>query len=122
MLSRPRSRPCLFAVSAVFAFAGLVTSSPARAQFCESLLGPMQQGLSDREIARLADVPVHVVRNCRRDLQQPIRIGPEGYPPVGGAGSPPRGAAGPAPRNPAGPPPGGAPGVPPVGREIQRLP
>ena len=96
--------------------------APATAQFCESLLGPMQQGLSDREIAGLADLPVHVVRNCRRDLQRPIHIGPEGSPPVNAAGAPPRGAAGPAPRNPAGPPPVGAAGAPPVGRDIQRVP
>jgi hypothetical protein len=95
---------------------------PAEAQFCESLLGPFQQGYSDREIARLADLPVNTVRNCRRDLQRPIQVGPEGFPPVNGAGAPPRGAAGPAPRNPAGPPPVGAPGGAPVGRQIQRVP
>jgi hypothetical protein len=86
------------------------------------LLAPMQQGLSDREISRLADLPVNVVRNCRRDLQRPIRVGPDGYPPLNAPGAPPLGAAGPAPRNPAGPPPGGAAGPPPVGRDIQRVP
>lgn len=96
--------------------------SPVAAQFCESLLGPFQQGYSDRQIARLADLPVHTVRNCRRDLQRPIHVGPDGFPPVNAAGPPPRGAAGPAPRNPAGPPPVGAPGGAPVGRQIQRVP
>jgi hypothetical protein len=100
----------------------LFSAAPAAAQFCESLLGPMQQGLSDREIASLSDLPLHVVRNCRRDLQRPIHIGPEGSSPLNAAGGPPRGAAGPAPRNPAGPPPVGAAGAPPVGRDIQRVP
>lgn len=100
----------------------LVPATPVAGQFCESLLGPFQQGYSDREIARLADLPLHTVRNCRRDLQKPIQVGPEGYPPVNSAGPPPRGAAGPAPRNPAGPPPVGAPGGAPVGRQIQRVP
>ena len=100
----------------------VLQAAPARAQFCESLLGPLQQGYSDREISRLADVPIHTVRNCRRDLQRPIQVGPDGFPPINGAGSPPLGAAGPAPRNPAGPPPVGAPGGAPVGRSIQRVP
>lgn len=111
---------------AVVSTAGAVVLSasgkPAAAQFCESLLGPMQQGLSDRQISRLADLPVYVVRNCRRDLQRPIRIGPDGSPPVNSAGPPPLGAAGSAPSNPAGAPPFGAAGAPPVGREIQRVP
>jgi hypothetical protein len=100
----------------------LAVVAPARGQFCESLLGPMQQGLSDREIARLADLPVSTVRNCRRDLQQPIRLGPDGFPPINAPGGPPVGAAGQAPRNPAGPPPVGAPGGPAVGRQMQRVP
>jgi hypothetical protein len=107
---------------AAFAAVLLISANPAAAQYCESLLGPMQRGLSDREIARAADLPLHVVRNCRRDLQRPIRVGPDGSPPVGSAGPPPVGAAGPAPFGSAGPPPGGAAGAPPVGREIQRVP
>jgi len=111
----------VIALSAI-ATISLSSSAPADAQFCESLLGPFQAGLSDREIARGANLPVSTVRNCRRDLQRPIQLGPDGFPPVNGAGPPPVGAAGRAPGKAAGPPPVGAAGAPPVGRQIQRVP
>jgi len=94
----------------------------ARAQECTTLLSLFQQGLSNVEIARSTGWTSNNVAACRRELQRPIIVGPEGPPPVGAAGPAPRNAAGPPPRGAAGPPPVGAAGAPPVGREVKRLP
>ena len=98
-------------------FAGM-----ARAQDCTAFLNLFQQGLSDRQIAGATGLTTNDVAACRRQLQRPIVVGPEGPPPVGAAGSAPRRAAGPPPVGAAGPPPVGAAGPPPVGREVKRLP
>ncbi|HVO26182.1 MAG TPA: hypothetical protein VMW56_21410 [Candidatus Margulisiibacteriota bacterium] len=89
---------------------------------CTAFLSLFQQGLSDKQIARQTGLTTNDVAACRRQLQQPIVVGPQGPPPVGAAGPAPRGAAGPPPVGAAGPPPVGAAGAPPVGREIKRLP
>jgi hypothetical protein len=94
----------------------------ARAQECTAFLNLFQQGLSDRQIAGATGLTTNDVAACRRQLQRPIVVGPEGPPPVGAAGSAPRRAAGPPPVGAAGPPPVGAAGPPPVGREVKRLP
>src|SRR5574337_1069128 len=84
----------------------LLCPVPVRGQDCGWLLGLFQQGLSTGEIARDTGLTGNQVEACRRQLQQPIFVGPEG--------APPQGAVGPAPRNAAGPPP--------VGHEVKRLP
>ncbi len=86
------------------------------------MLGLFQQGLSTNEIARDTGLTHSQVDACRRQLQQPIFVGPEGAPPQGAAGPAPRNAAGPPPVGAPGPPPVGAAGPPPVGRVIKRLP
>jgi hypothetical protein len=94
----------------------------ARAQDCTAFLNLFQQGLSDRQIAGATGLTTNAVAACRRQLQQPIVVGPQGPPPVGAAGPAPRRAAGPPPVGAAGPPPVGAAGPAPVGREVKRLP
>jgi hypothetical protein len=97
-------------------------SGTAGAQDCTAFLNLFQQGLSDRQIAQATGLRTNDVAACRRQLQRPIVVGPEGPPPVGAAGPAPRRAAGPPPVGAAGPPPVGAAGAPPAGREIKRLP
>src|SRR5215475_7667027 len=94
----------------------------ASAQDCTAFLNLFQQGLTDRQIAAATGLTSNDAAACRRQLQQPIVVGPQGPPPVGAAGPPPRRAAGPPPVGAAGPPPVGAAGPPPVGREVKRLP
>ena len=118
--SRTRNLGLLLAgavVAASVTFVGF-----ARAQECTALLSLFQQGLSDVEIARSTGWTPNNVAACRRSLQRPIVVGPEGAPPVGAAGPAPRGAVGPPPVRAAGPPPVGAAGPPPVGHEVKRLP
>jgi hypothetical protein len=110
----------LRAAAAVAASVTLVGA--ARAEECTTLLSLFQQGLSNVEIARSTGWTTNNVAACRRELQQPIIVGPQGPPPVGAAGPAPRSAAGPPPRGAAGPPPVGAAGPPPVGHEVKRLP
>jgi len=105
------------ALAASVSFVGV-----ARAQECTTLLSLFQQGLSNAEIARSTGWTTNNVAACRRQLQRPIIVGPQGPPPVGAAGPAPQNAAGPPPRGAAGPPPIGAAGPPPVGREVKRLP
>lgn len=100
----------------------LLCAGSAPAQDCGWLLGLFQQGLSTEDIARNAGLTPNQVDACRRQLQQPIFVGPEGAPPQGAVGPAPRNAAGPPPVGAAGKPPVGAVGPPPVGREIKRLP
>jgi len=100
----------------------LLCAAPVRAQDCGWLLGSFQQGLSTDEIARDTGLTANQVETCRRQLQQPIFVGPEGAPPQGAVGPAPRNAAGSPPVGAAGRPPVGAAGPPPVGREIKRLP
>jgi len=97
-------------------------SGMASAQDCTAFLNLFQQGLSDQQIAGATGLTTNDVAACRRQLQRPIVVGPQGPPPVGAAGPAPRRAAGPPPVGAAGPPPVGAAGPPPVGREIKRLP
>lgn len=101
---------------------GVAWAGAARAQDCTTLLSMFQQGRSDGAIAQVTGLTRNDVARCRRELQRPIVVGPEGPPPVGAAGPAPRNPAGPPPRGAAGPPPVGAAGPPPVGREIKRLP
>jgi hypothetical protein len=82
----------------------------------------LREGRSTVEIARMSGMTSADVGRCRRELSQPVFVGPEGAPPVGAAGPAPRGAAGPPPGGAAGRPPAGAAGPPPVGHEVQRLP
>ena len=87
----------------------------ASAQDCTALLNLFQQGLSDQQIAGATGLTTNDVAACRRQLQPPIVVGPQGPPPMGAAGPPPLGAAGRPPMGAAGPPPVGAGGPPPVG-------
>jgi len=84
-------------------------AATARSQDCAALLGLLQQGLSDQQIAGATGLPTGDVARCRRQLQHSIIVGPQGPPPIGAAGPPPIGAAG--------PPPIGAPGPPRPGIE-----
>jgi hypothetical protein len=102
--------------------AWLLFAQRAPAQDCTSLLGLFQGGSSTLEIAQATGLTTNEVEACRRELSQPIFIGPAGAPPRGAAGPAPVHAAGPPPRGAAGPPPVGAAGAPPVGREVKRLP
>jgi hypothetical protein len=94
----------------------------AHATDCGSLLGLFQAGRSTVEIARMTGLSSTQVQDCRRELSQPVFVGPEGAPPLGAAGPPPRNAVGPPPLGAAGPPPLGAAGPAPRGREVKRLP
>jgi len=98
------------------------TPDGARATDCSSLLGLFQAGRSNVEIARMTGLPSTQVQDCRRELSQPVFVGPEGAPPVGAVGPAPRKAAGPPPLGAAGPPPVGAAGPAPRGRDVKRLP
>ena len=100
----------------------LLCAVPVRAQECSWLLGLFQQGLSAQEIAWETGLTGNQVETCRRQLRQPIFVGPEGVPPQGAVGPAPRNAAGSPPVGAVGRPPSGAAGPPPVGREIKRLP
>lgn len=118
-LSCLRSRIALVAAALALSFGVAAT---ARAQDCTTLLSMFQRGLSDAEIGQMTGLSGNDVAGCRRQLSQPIFVGPAGPPPMGAAGPPPHGAAGPPPLGAAGPPPLGAAGRPPVGREVKRLP
>jgi hypothetical protein len=121
MQTRSRSWGPIVIVASVLSLAATWVSV-ARAQDCNALLGLLQQGRSNVEIARQTGLTSNDVAFCRTQLQRPIVVGPDGAPPVGAAGSAPINAAGPPPVGAAGPPPVGAAGPPPVGRAIKRLP
>jgi len=99
-----------------------ISGTDAWAQGCSSLLSLFQQGRSNVEIARMTGLPSDGIAACRRELSQPIVVGPEGPPPRDAAGPAPRRAAGPPPVGAVGPPPVGAAGPAPVGREVKRIP
>jgi len=99
----------------------LALAAPVSAQDCTSILSLLQQGRSTADISRRSGLSPAEVLQCRRELSQPIFVGPEGPPPVHAAGPPPRNAAGPPPIGAAGPPPIGAAGPPPVGRQVVPL-
>ena len=101
---------------------GVGSASAVYGQDCTAFLSLFQQGLTDAQVAGAAGITTNDAAACRRQLQRPIVVGPQGPPPVGAAGPAPRNAAGPPPRGAAGPPPIGAAGPPPVGREVKRLP
>jgi hypothetical protein len=109
----------LFGVSLIVNV-GLAATVPA--QDCTAFVNLFQQGLSDRQIAGATGLTINDVAACRRQLQHPIVVGPQGPPPIGAAGPPPLGAAGPPPLGAAGPPPAGAAGAPRVGIEGKRVP
>jgi hypothetical protein len=104
-------------VAAVLLAAVLVSMRTARAQECTALLDMLQQGMSSARIAGITGLSVDEVEGCRRQVSQPIFVGPAGSPPLGAAGPVPRGAAGPPPMGAPGPPPIGAAGPPPVGHK-----
>ena len=117
--ARVHSRAALLAI----VLAGFVLfPARARAQDCTTLLSLFQRGLSTAQISEMTGLSGNDVESCRKQLSQPIFVGPAGPPPLGAAGPPPRGAAGPPPLGAAGPPPFGAAGPPPVGHEVKRLP
>ncbi len=89
----------------------------ASAQDCTAFVSLFQQGLSDQQIAGATGLTTNDVAACRRQLQPPVMVGPQGPPPMGAAGPPPFGAAGPPPVGAAGRPPVGA-----AGREGKRVP
>ncbi len=112
----------LLALVAVVLVGFVGFAARARAQDCTTLLSLFQRGLSTAQISQMSGLSDNDVESCRKQLSQPIFVGPAGPPPVGAAGPPPRGAAGPPPLGAAGPPPFGAAGPPPVGHEVKRLP
>jgi len=123
-MTRPRETSSVWGPMGVLLAAAIVLwcAVPACAQDCGWLLGLFQQGLSTQEIAQGTGLTTVQVESCRRQLQQPIFVGPEGAPPHGAVGPAPRNPAGPPPGGAAGPPPAGAAGPPPVGHKIKRLP
>ena len=120
--SQGRIRSWALLLAGVAVAVSVTSVGVARAQECTTLLSLFQQGLNDVEIARSTGWTSNNVAACRRQLQRPIIVGPQGAPPVGAAGPAPRNAAGPPPVGAAGPPPVGAAGPPPVGHEVKRLP